>query len=446
LKLDPLASDYWSVFDPTGKAGVVVLNETALGLLQCFRHPTSCATILETCGNVRDDAKWALARLAALGLIHNIDVPSLPSTDDSIKQLTVWLHITNQCNLNCNYCYLRKTDECMSRSTGIDAIDAVIRSAIAKGYQSVKLKYSGGEPTLALDRVFAIHDYAEEQCQLCGLQLQAVILSNGTGFTEAGTKGLRMRNIQVMVSLDALKQHQNAQRPFLHGMDSSKQVINGIQRLMEHNLPPHLSVTITSRNCETVNEVVRFALSRNLTFSLDFYRENDCSISSPDLQYSEDEMIKGMKSAFSAIEEDLPPWIVVGMILDRGQLVSPRKHSCGATRDYMVIDHRGHISKCQMEMDRWVTDIHDPDPLEAIHKSAVGVQNPSSIEKEGCRDCSWCYWCGGGCPITTYRATGRYDAQSPNCSIYKAIYPEALRLEGLRLLKYAAKPANSLGV
>ncbi len=33
---------------------------------------------------------------------------------------------------------------------------------------------------------------------------------------------------------------------------------------------------------------------------------------------------------------------------------------------------------------------------------------------------------------------GRYDIKSPNCNIYKAVYPHALRLGGLWLLKYAA--------
>jgi len=36
----------------------------------------------------------------------------------------------------------------------------------------------------------------------------------------------------------------------------------------------------------------------------------------------------------------------------------------------------------------------------------------------------------------TYRATGRYDVQSPNCRIYTTLYPDLLRLEALRLLKY----------
>jgi uncharacterized protein len=71
------------------------------------------------------------------------------------------------------------------------------------------------------------------------------------------------------------------------------------------------------------------------------------------------------------------------------------------------------------------------------------VQNLLVEEKEGCRDCTWRYWCSGGCAVATFRATGRYDVKSPNCNIYKAIYPQALRLEGLRLLRYATPAAGA---
>lgn len=72
-----------------------------------------------------------------------------------------------------------------------------------------------------------------------------------------------------------------------------------------------------------------------------------------------------------------------------------------------------------------------------IHADPSGVQNLSVEEKEGCKTCLWKYWCAGGCPLSTFRATGRYDVKSPNCHIYKALYPEVVRLEGLRLLRDA---------
>jgi uncharacterized protein len=330
----------------------------------------------------------------------------------------------------------------MSQVTGRAAVDAVIRSALAEAYSAIKFKYAGGEAFLNINRIFDIHDYAVTQCQQNDITLQAVILTNGTILIKTGIEGLKIRKIKVMVSLDGLGYSHDVQRPFRGGQNSAQQVLAGIKRLIDQGLPPHLSITISDRNCEQIDEVVRFALERNLTFSLNFYRENDCSASFTDLQYCETRMIAGMRAAFHAIEENLPAWSVVGAILDRGQLLSPHEHACGVTRDYLVIDHYGRISKCQMEIDKAVTDIHHPNPLEMIRFSPIGVQNPSVLEKEGCRDCTWRYWCTGGCPVATYRAMGRYDVKSPNCNIYKAIYPEAIRLEGLRLLKYANRPGK----
>jgi len=63
------------------------------------------------------------------------------------------------------------------------------------------------------------------------------------------------------------------------------------------------------------------------------------------------------------------------------------------------------------------------------------IHNISVEEKEGCKTCVYRYRCTGGCPLETHRATGRWDVKSPHCNIYQTLYPQALRLEGLRLLK-----------
>ena len=83
-----------------------------------------------------------------------------------------------------------------------------------------------------------------------------------------------------------------------------------------------------------------------------------------------------------------------------------------------------------------VTTIAAADPLRVIQQDRLGVQGVSVDEKEGCKSCHWRYWCAGGCPLLTHRITGRYDVKSPNCHIYQALFPAALRLEALRLLKY----------
>jgi uncharacterized protein len=182
---------------------------------------------------------------------------------------------------------------------------------------------------------------------------------------------------------------------------------------------------------------VSYVLKRKLPFTLNFYRENDCSSSFNDLTYNDDRIIEAMRKTFDVIAQDLPPYSLLGSLIDLTRLNTPHERTCGVGDSYMVIDQRGGISKCHMEMERRITDISAPDPLKLIREDQIGLRNPSVEEKEGCRDCTWRYMCTGGCPALTFRVTGRYDVKSPNCRIYQALFPEALRLEALRLLKYS---------
>src|SRR5436309_7720925 len=146
-------------------------------------------------------------------------------------------------------------------------------------------------------------------------------------------------------------------------------------------------------------------------------------------------MIQGMKKVFKLLERRLPRYRILDSILDKAKLV-PHQHTCGVGQNYLVIDQRGGVAKCQMEIKRTITTINTDDPLQVIRQDRRGVQGLAVEEKEGCRTCEWRYWCTGGCPLLTYRSTGRYDVKSPNCNIYKALFPEVLRLEALRLLRY----------
>jgi uncharacterized protein len=325
----------------------------------------------------------------------------------------------------------------MDEATGRAAVDAVMQSAIAHGFPAVKLKYAGGEASLNHRLVLSLHAYARRLADERGLRLYATLLSNGVSLPPVFAEALKAEGIRVMISLDGLGERHDAQRPFASGKPSFHLVERTIAQLIAQDYAPHLSVTMTNRNASGVADVVRFALERDLTFSLNFFRDNDCADSFPDLRYEEQAMISALLGAFGVIEEFLPRWSVLGSILDRGQLLQPRRRSCGVGQDYVVIDQRGRVSKCHMEIERTLGDIFSDDPLRLVRRDETTALNLAVEEKEGCRDCTWRYWCSGGCTVATFRATGRYDIKSPNCHIYKAIYPAALRLEGLRLLKYA---------
>jgi uncharacterized protein len=433
IQLDP---HHQILFNPVGRGGVVVVNDPAYRVFRRFQQPTTFRAVESSSPEPSDDVEKVFRRLSQLEMIHPLGQVQRPEIQDG-KVLTAWLHVTNDCNLDCPYCYVDKSSEGMDERTGRAAVESVITSAVTNGFPAVKLKYAGGEASLNHRLMTSLHAYARELAADRGLQLSATLLSNGVKLPRALVETLKAEGIRVMISLDGIGSQHDAQRPFANGRPSFASVARTIAQLIEQGHAPHLSVTITNRNASGVADVVRFALERDLTFSLNFFRDNDLAASFPDLRYAEQAMISALLDAFGVVEEFLPRWSVLGSVLDRGQLLQPRQRSCGVGQDYVVIDQRGGVAKCHMEIERTLGDIFSDDPLRLVQRDKTTALNLAVEEKEGCRDCTWRYWCTGGCTVATFRATGRYDIKSPNCNIYKAIYPEALRLEGLRLLKYA---------
>jgi uncharacterized protein len=251
---------------------------------------------------------------------------------------------------------------------------------------------------------------------------------------------LKLLDLRLMISLDGFGAYHDSHRPYAGGRGSFKEVAEAVDLTLANGLLPNISVTVSNRTAEGLPEIIGWIVERELPFSLNFYRENELSAAHEDLRLDEEIIISGMLAAFKVIEENLPRRSFLGAIVDRANLSTAHTHTCGAGQNYLVFDQNGRVAKCQMHIRKPITNIHGADPLAVIRADQIGIQNLSVEEKEGCKTCEWKYWCTGGCPLETYRVTGRYDVKSPNCKIYKALFPEALRLEGLRLLKYQDDP------
>lgn len=426
----PLDTEYSALFNTCGDGGVVVANRSACKILKSFDHPVPME-------NVRKadifHFEQSVRKFLQSGLLQDAMHNKQPSFGVE-NTLSVWLHMTNACNLRCSYCYIKKKNESMGEITGRAALDAAFRSAKLHDFKTVKVKYAGGEPSLKSELVLLLHDHAHDLAESNNIDLQDVLLSNGVSLSYRFIQELEVREIGVMISIDGVGPYHDTQRSMASGTGSFRQVECTIERLIKAGLPPHLSITITRNNLDGLPGIVRFALERNLTFSFNFYREHDYN--DPILRFDDQPMIKALCKAFTVIEEFLPPWNLLGTILDRGQLLEPRQRSCGVGQNYIVVDHLGRIAQCHMDIERTIGDVFAVDPLALVQQSG-DIRNLPVDEKNVCRECRWRYWCSGGCAIVAHRAGRSYAGRSPNCNIYKAIYPKAIRLEGLRLLKYA---------
>jgi uncharacterized protein len=173
---------------------------------------------------------------------------------------------------------------------------------------------------------------------------------------------------------------------------------------------------------------VAFALDHSLLLSLNLYRETPCTTGNGDLMVDPQALIVGICRAMQVIEGRIPPYRLIDGLLDLISFAGPHEYHCVAGRDYLVIDTQGKIARCQMTMGEVVSDIYACDPLQDVRS----VPPVPVDEIAACCSCPWRYYCAGGCPLLAEQGQGR----SPYCEVYQALFPDLLRLEGLRLLKW----------
>jgi len=407
--------------------GVVVLDAVAGQVLDAFQTPRRIDDAPPSVGLTQAEAQQLARSLLALGLLRPLDAPAAPNASRP-QTLVAWLHLTRACNLGCTYCYLTPQTGAMDAATAQAAVDRLFDLAGCEGFRRVKLKYAGGEPLLNFEGVRATHTYASRLSQSSGIGLEAVLLSNGTLLDDEKLAYLKAAGIHLMVSLDGYGAAHDRQRPLRRGGGSFETVVHNIDRAIARGLAPFLSITITSQNVEQLGEVVDFALQRGLRFGLNFYRETGCTTQA--LTASPERLIAGLRQALQRIEANLPRHSLAA-VLDLANLSFAHAHSCGMGQNYLAIDPSGRVARCQMELDRPVTDMSDPDLFARL--TGGEAQTPAVDERQGCKACAWRYWCAGGCP----RQTALHGGVNPYCAVYRAILPELVRLEGLRLLRQA---------
>jgi uncharacterized protein len=418
-------------------SNIGLLNQSALDIAYHFKQPAYLDSVIASNKRPTSSAnKFNLEKLIQLGVLTpNKDNP--PTSEAAII-LSAWLHITDHCNLRCDYCYLPHDKINMSLEIGKASIDSIFRSALKYNYKKVKIKFAGGEATLYLTLVTQLQQYAKTLSQQYAIEFDGVILSNGTALTHKAIQTILDAELRLMVSLDGIDEIQNRSRIYTSGKSTVHKVKENIEKCLRQGLIPDISVTISNKNVKGLPQLTEWLLLNNLPFSFNFYRENNLAKDTINLKLEEKNIIAALLASYKVIENNLPKRSLLGSLADRVNLSARHLRTCAVGRSYLVFDPKGQVSKCQMQS-KAVTTYAAADPLSYIRNDQVGIQNISVEDKTGCKDCEWKYWCTGGCSLETKQKTGRYDVKSPNCKIYKAILPEVLRLEGLRLLKQDLK-------
>jgi uncharacterized protein len=430
----PLDRRWEVVYNSGGPLGLAVLNAPARRVLAAFDSPLWPEQAARVLPNLPPAAVWEAVRsLALVGLLRPMEQPPLPSARSST--LAAWLQVTDACNLSCPYCYVHKQPGTMSAALGRQAVERLIGIASQHGYTRLKLKYAGGEPTLRLSTIQAVHAHAIRRASAARLALEEVVLSNGVGVTKPMLDFFADARIALMISLDGGPAGHDRLRASRDGRSTHAAVAATVDRALERGLKPTLSITLTALNLEDAGEAVEFALDRNLPFNLNFYRE--CATGRTPLAPDPDRLTEAMLGIFDRIRTQTAYPRPLTAILDRARLDRPHRSPCAAGQDYLVVDTRGRVSACQMLLAEPCCSLADDDPLAGVRQHAERVFAPLD-ERLDCQGCRWRTACAGGCPLL------RTGTSHPTyCQVYQALLPELMRLEASRLIAvHSAQPSH----
>lgn len=164
---------------------------------------------------------------------------------------TVYVEITNQCNLNCATCYNRSGLNRKKIELSFEQIENIIKLFLPYGLE--RFLFSGGEPTL--------HSMFEQILDLIDKypQITFGIVTNGTNHNEKLLEFLNTRdNLKLQISLDGSCEEINAKT---RGIGSFDKTIMFAKKVETPHINPLLKMVISQNNYADVENFCVLALS-----------------------------------------------------------------------------------------------------------------------------------------------------------------------------------------
>ncbi len=432
IKREIKSTGYYTILSGS-TPGIAVMNTNAVLALEKFKTPKKLNEILNS-NTLRLREKKAIHKFLLNVMDLNLLIPAKQNSkiySSNSKSLSIWLHITNRCNMRCRYCYIAKDNADMNMVTAKKAIDKMISSAIDNGFSSLNIKYAGGEPLLRFDFIEIIHEYAIRKSELKGLKLTGKIITNGTLIDNRILNSINKLNLSITVSVDGLNSLNETNRKLSNNQSSFPIIKKALMKALAIDIPPTVNITITEKSAYGLSHFVNWLLELNIFFSFNFERKVNNSKPIIYNKYNQ-QILQGVLKAYRTIENNMPQYSLLFSITDRVCLGYSHNKPCEAGYSYLAIHIDGYISKCQMNRNENISHIDADDPLKDITPPyAIHDVRKNFL----CSRCEWNLWCAGGCPLDQVNINNDNLSISQYCYIYKQLIPEVLEIEGLRLLE-----------
>lgn len=416
----------WAVVNPMGKEVVSLCNgRHSVGDIAraiCQRYDADFKIVREDIGCFIDD-------LSKSEIICFEKRTPQKALDYSVRLESLYLEITDSCNLRCAHCFVEagqpKGDELTT-----DEIKRIIDdySSAARGKLIV---ISGGEP-LTREDCLGLLSHAVSR----GLRVR--LITNGTLIDQEVAKNLASLGIEIQVSLDGASAETNDK---IRGSGSFQKIMRGIRSLLANGVSEKLfiSVTPTKVNVWEISEMIRLLIELGVsTLHISplnrIGRATSCwknlELSTAEKVMFFDLLHQKSKEMGERIHVSGDFCNIFSTKLQR--ILVPPNAGCRAGAD-LTINSKGDIYPCNVfaSIKEYCLGNIRENTFGQVYESETLKQLrgtfPLRLEKiEKCRNCMWKYFCGGGCAARSLCFYGTIWKEDDLCDVTQHLFKKLI--------------------
>lgn len=341
---------------------------------------------------------------------------------------TVYVNITERCNLECPYCYLEDSNDGNNKIQELKVEDWKRVLKEINHMHIDDLFFTGGEPLIRKELFDILEDTDLKNINTIGL------ITNGTNISSKNIDKICDNFNIVQIALDGVNKETHE---ISRGKGTYDKVIKAIDLLKialdDSKIDQVLiSMTISHENKNEVREMVRFAYSKN--FNLSFFNvlpvgqaKNSKKLNWLDSDQYMQVIIDAYNEFSKIVAENISRgkktdfYIKPSNIRYASIYASKPICNCGLGIKELSISADGTVYPCRglhiPELS--IGNVKDNEMLNLYQKS---LERFSSISVNKIPDCGICdirYFCGGGCRIYGC-IRGDLYGKDPNCKLYKS--------------------------
>ena len=308
------------------------------------------------------------------------------------------IYLTNKCNLQCKYCYLKETHEAKKKYMSVEEFNI-----IKNQFNNVSIEIlglTGGEPTIQWNTFVKILNSAK------GFKAKNMtVATNGLLLNEERLieiKNLDIPNFGFLISLDSLKSPEI--HDYMRGKNHSK-VLDIISLIEKHEINYSISTVIHRENFDELEDFIEFSkdLKNKQTWDIPPLILSQMIVSGGGKELIKYRLRKKQEKVLDQLIQKNWGNITFDCCYAPFVLEEPSNFKelagCPAGRHEFGIDPFGNLFPC--------IEISSTDPIDNLFKNSFEdiLQNSELIQKlnnkefgEPCKSCSISI-CKGGCRI-----------------------------------------------